>query len=175
MKRDEKEKQIEELREKFSTAKVGILTEYAGLTVEDMTAIRRKLRTAKGELRVVKNTLAVRAAAGTPFGEASSAFVGPIAVALGYGDPVPTTKVVNDFSEEKDNFKIKIGVIEGRVIDSKDIKYVAKLPGKETLIAHFVSQLQAPVTGLVFVLQGVLQQFVGVLESIREKKGPVGE
>ena len=175
MTREEKQTQVKDLHEKFSTATVAILAEFNGLKVEEITELRRKLRSAEGELKVVKNNLAIRAVDGTPLSETKPSFVGPVAVAFGYADPVPATKIVQEFSDEKDKFKIKIGVIEGRVIDSKNIKFVARLPAKEVLIANLVSQLQAPITGIVFVLEGMLQQFVGVLEAIKEKKGPATE
>jgi ribosomal protein L10 len=171
MKREEKEKQIQELHEKFSSATVAIMAEYSGLNVEDLTDLRRLLRKADAEFRVVKNTMAVRAAEGTSAVEAKPAFQGPIAVAFGYADPVPPTKIMKEFADKKEMLKIKMGVIEGRIVDAKNIKFIAQLPSREVLIANLVSQLQAPITGVVWVLEGLMQQLVGTLDAIREKKG----
>jgi ribosomal protein L10 len=171
MKREEKEKQIQELHEKFNSATVAIMAEYSGLNVEDLTVLRRRLRKTDAEFRVVKNTLAVRASEGTPAVEARSAFEGPVAVVFGFADPVPPAKVLKEFADEKELLKIKLGVIEGRLVDSKNIKFIAQLPSREVLVANLVSQLQAPLAGVVWVLEGLMQQLVGTLEAIREQKG----
>ena len=170
MKKEEKQKQISELHEKFSTATVAILTEYMGLNVTEMTELRHQLRSVNAELRVVKNTLAVRAAEGTRLSEARPAFQGPVAVALGYADPVAPARIVKEFSDKKEQLKIKLGVIEGRVIDSKNLKAVARLPKREVLLANLVGQLQLPFTEAVWCLEGILRQFIGTVQAIKEKK-----
>jgi ribosomal protein L10 len=171
MNRAEKERQIQELHEKFNSATVAIMAEYSGLNVEDLTVLRRRLRKADAEFRVVKNTLAFRATEGTAAVEARSAFEGPVAVAFGFADPVPPTKVMKEFSDQKELLKIKLGVIEGKLVDAKNIKAIAQLPARDVLIAGLVSQLQAPLAGMVWVLEGLMQQLVGTLEAIREQKG----
>lgn len=170
MRKEAKQKQISELHEKFSTATVAILTEYKGLNVTEMTELRRQLRSVNAELRVVKNTLAVRAAEGTRLSEAKPAFQGPVAVALGYADPVAPARIVKEFSDKKEQLKIKLGVIEGRVIDSKNLKAVARLPKREVLLANLVGQLQLPFTEVVWCLEGILRQFIGTVQAIKEKK-----
>lgn len=170
MNREEKQKQVDELRNKFNSATVAILTEFSGLTVEEMTDLRRKLRSAGAELRVVKNTIAFRAAEGTALIDVRDGFEGPTAVTFGYGDPVPATKVIQEFSEQQGLLKLKKGVVEGRAVDSSQIKKMAKLPGREVLLASLVAQIQAPLVGLVYALEWNLQQLVGTLESIKEKK-----
>ena len=170
MNREEKQKQVDELRGKFNSATVAILTEYSGLNVEEMTDLRRKLRSADAEFRVVKNTIAIRATEGTALVDVRDGFEGPTAVTFGYGDPVLPTKVIQEFSDKQELLKVKKGVVEGRSIDSDQIKKIAKLPGREVLLTRLVTQIQAPLVGLVYALQWNLQQLVGTLESIKEKK-----
>jgi ribosomal protein L10 len=174
MKKENKEKEISELHEKFNTATVAILTEYKGLTVANITELRQQLRSVDAELRVVKNTLAIRAAEGTRIVDAKSSFEGPIAVALGYADPVAPTRVVKEFSDKLDLLKIKLGVIEGRVIDVQKIKAVARLPKREVLLANLVGQLEMPIRGIVLCLEGVLRNFVLAVEAIKDKKAASG-
>ena len=169
-----KQKEVNELHEKFKSAKIGILTNYSGLSVSDITDLRNRLRSVEAELRVVKNTLAVRAAEGTSLDHAKSAFEGPVAVALGYADPVSPAKILTEFSNQNDHFQIKLGVIEGRLVDPDHIKFIASLPDKDTLLASLISQIQAPLAGICFVLEGIIHQFIGTLEGIKEKKTHTG-
>jgi large subunit ribosomal protein L7/L12 len=168
--KEEKRAQVNELHEKFKAATVSILTHYSGLNVTDMMELRRRLRSVNAELRVVKNTLAARAVEGTSLDHARADFQGPIAVALGYADPVAPTKIVKEFSDNNEQFRIKLGIIEGRVMDSANIRFVAQLPEKEVLLAKLVSQIQAPLVELTGIFQGILYQFVGTIEAIQEKK-----
>ena len=170
MKREEKQKQITELHEKFNTATIAILAEYKGLNVAEMTELRHQLHSVDAELRVVKNTLAMRAAEGTRLSDAKSSFEGPVAVALGYADPVAPTKIIKEFADKKEQLRIKLGVIEGRVIDASKLKAVAKLPKREVLLANLVGQLEAPLRGVVLCLEGVLRNFLLTLEALKTKK-----
>jgi large subunit ribosomal protein L7/L12 len=171
MKREEKQQLVNELHEKFSTATVAILAEFNGLGVSEMTELRQKLRSVKGELRVVKNTLARRAAEGTSMTATQNAFQGPIAVTFGYADPVAPAKILKEFVDKRtEKIKIKIGVVEGQVLDAKDLKRVASLPKKEVLIAVLMSRMQSPMSGLVGGLQGILRKFVYALSAIQKKQ-----
>jgi ribosomal protein L10 len=171
MKRDEKQVLVDELHEKFSTATVSILMEFNGLGVSEMTELRQKLRGVKGELRVVKNTLARRAVEGTSMTATREAFQGPIAVTFGYADPVAPAKILKEFVDKRtDKLKVKIGVVEGQVLDSMGIKRVASLPKKEVLISDLMSRMQSPMYGLVGGLQGILTKLVYALSAVREKQ-----
>ena len=136
----------------------------------EITKLRHRLRSVSAELCVVKNTLATRAAEGTPLDHVRPAFEGPVAVALGYADPVAPARIVKEFSDENEQLRIKMGVVEGRVVDSENIKFIAQLPEKEVLMAKLIMQMQAPLTGLSGVLHGILYQFVGTIEAIKDKK-----
>jgi len=171
MKREEKQQLVNELHQKFSTATVAILTEFKGLGVSEMTELRQKLRGVKGELRVVKNTLAQRASEGTKVSGTREAFQGPIAVAFGYDDPVAPAKILKEFVDKRtEKIKVKIGVVEGQVLDSKGLNAVASLPKKEVMIADLLSQMQSPVRGLVGGLQGIIRKFVYTVSAIRDQQ-----
>ncbi|MBI3994661.1 MAG: 50S ribosomal protein L10 [Nitrospirae bacterium] len=170
MKREEKQQLITELHEKFSTASVAILMEFNGLGVSEMTELRQKLRGAKGELQVVKNTLARRAADGTNMKATQDAFQGPTAVTFGYGDPVAPARILKEFVDKRtEKVKVKIGMVEGQVLDAAGLKKVASLPKKEVLIADLMSRMQSPMYGLVGGLQGILRKLVYALSAIRDK------
>ncbi len=171
MKREEKQQLVNELHEKFSTATVAILMEFNGLGVSEMTELRQKLRGVKGELRVVKNTLARRAIEGTSMTATQDAFQGPVAVTFGYADPVAPARILREFVDKRtEKIKVKIGVVEGQILDAKDLKRVASLPKKEVLIADLMSRMQSPMHGLVGGLQGILRKFVYALSAIQKKQ-----
>jgi large subunit ribosomal protein L7/L12 len=174
MKKEEKATAVAELHEKFSRAKLAVMTECSGLPVNDITELRKQLRGAKAEFRVVKNTLAARAVDGTTLIEAKPYFKGPMALLIGYDDPVLPTKILQDFIKgEKREEKIKIaaGVLDGKLVRAAQIAAVASLPSKLVLLAMLFSTMQSPVRGLVYTLNGVLGQFVRVLAAIQGTKG----
>jgi len=173
MKKEEKAAAVTELHEKFSRARVAVMAECTGLPVNQVTELRKQLRGAKAELRVVKNTLAARAVDGTPLTPAKGHFKGPLAVVIGYDDPVLPAKILRDFiKQEKREEKIKImlGVLEGKLLQAKQIADVAGLPSKPILLSMLLSAMQGPARGLVYAVSGLLRELVGVIISIREKK-----
>ena len=166
-----KEQKVTGLHEKFTSSTVAILMEMRGLNVSEMTELRRKLRGVKGELRVVKNTMARRAADGTPMAAVQENFEGPIAVTFGYADPIAPAKILKKFiGERSGKVKFKAGVVEGQALDASGIEAVASLPEKDVLIGNLVRQLQSPISGLVMTLQGVIRKVVFVLDAIRDQR-----
>ncbi len=171
MKREEKKQAVADLHEKFSRSTVAILMEFRGLDMTEMTELRRKLRSVKGELRVVKNTLARRAAEGTGMAGSREAFKGPIAVTFGFDDPVSPMKVLGEFIDKRaEKVKVKLGIVEGRVMDAGTLKVLASLPKKEILISNLIGRLKGPMTGLIWGLNGLLRNLVVVLDAVGEKK-----
>src|SRR3972149_4954892 len=156
MKKNEKEQIIQELHEKFTRARLAVLAEYAGLQVEALREIRNKLRGVGGEFRVVKNTLAKLAIPGTPLGSIKDHFQGPIAVSIGYDAPVVAAKVLKEFADREKKLKIKIGVLEGQLLDERTIRTVAGLPSREQLRAP----LGQPLRALLTILLGGLRKLV---------------
>jgi large subunit ribosomal protein L7/L12 len=178
MKKEAKAVAIEELAEKFGRARLAILTECAGLPVNQMTELRKKLRGAKAEYCVVKNTLAARASDGTILAGVRTHFKGPTGLVIGYDDPVLPTKVLRDFilaEKREEKIKITVGVLEGRVVQAADLAEVARLPKKEVLIAMLLSAMQGPIRGVVYALSGLLSKFVRVIAAIQDKKKGEGD
>lgn len=170
MKLDEKKKVVEELREKFSSSKVLIVTDYKGLNVETMTELRRILRESKVEYQVVKNTMLIRAAETTGVDAIKDQFKGPSAIALSYDDPVAPAKILTEFAKKNEKLEIKAGIMEDKVLDLSSIKALAALPSRENLLSQMLSVMVGVPTGFVRVINGVPQQFMNVLQAIKDQK-----
>jgi large subunit ribosomal protein L10 len=136
------------------------------------TKLRRKLRDAGVEYRVVKNTMTRIAAKEVGITGLETYLEGPTAIAISYTDPVAPAKVISDFiKENKLQFlEVKAGIVEGKVIDAAGVKTLASLPPREVLIAQVLAGMQAPIAGLVNVLQGSIRNLVYVLDAVREQK-----
>lgn len=178
MKKEEKVTAVAELTEKFGRARLAILTECVGLPVNEVTELRKQLRGAKAEYRIVKNTLAARAAEGTIVAGLKAHLKGPTGVVIGYDDPVLPTKVLKDFiGAEKREVKIRMtaGVLEGKILQPAELAAVAKLPKKEVLVAMLLSAMQGPIRGVVYTLSAVLSKFVRVIAAIQDKRKGEGD
>lgn len=170
MKKEEKAVMVSELREKFSRAKVAVLAEFSGMKVEEIREVKNLLRGAKGEFKVIKNTMAVRAAEGTALQGLAKHFKGPIAVALGYEDPIAPTKALKTLSEKQKKLKIRMGVFETQLVDPAGLNQIAQLPPRPVLMSQLLSRLQSPLYGLAGSLNGVLGKFVRTLQALHEKR-----
>lgn len=178
MKKEEKATAIAELHEKFSRAKLAVMTECSGLEVNHVTALRRQLRGVKAEFTVMKNTLAARAVEGTQIVAAKSHFKGPLAVLIGYDDPAVATKILRDFikaEKREEKIKITVGVLDGNLLQAEQLLAVASLPSKAVLISMLLSAMQGPARGLVYALSGLMRGLVGVLAAIQDKKKGEGD
>jgi large subunit ribosomal protein L10 len=167
--RTEKEQVIGELHEKMAKAKAAIVAEPRGLTVATVTELRKKLRDSKVEYRVVKNTLAARAAKGTSLEAVAEKFVGPTAIVMSYDDVVVPAKLLVDFMKDRENFAIRGAVIQGKVIDAKGVQALAKMPGLQELRAQIAAMIAQPATKLARVLGTPGQQLAQVLGARREQ------
>lgn len=174
MNKTEKQSLVGELNDKFSRTACAIVTEYRGMTVEEISNLRSELRKVSVDYKISKNTLAKLAAKGTGVEGLSGYLEGPTALALSYQDPVAVAKVLTEFVKKqkkgRENLAIKGGVLDGKVLSAADIKALADLPPKEILIAQLLSVMQSPVSGIVGVMQGNLRNLVYALEGIRKKK-----
>lgn len=178
MKKDLKSTAVAEIAEMFGRARIAILTESVGLPVNQVTELRKQLRGAKAEYRIMKNTLAIRAAEGTGLAGLQAHLKGPTGMIIGYDDPVLPAKVLRDWiSAEKREEKIKItvGVLDGKLVQAADLAAIAKLPKKEVLIAMLLSAMQGPIRGVVYTLGAVLSKFVRVVAAIQDKKKGEGD
>ena len=173
MSREKKAKTIDSLEGVFSECSVGVLTDYRGLSVHEMTVLRRKLGELGIEYRVVKNTLARFAAERLGRSDLAATFEGPVALAVGYGGIVEPAKVLADYIDTaKSILTIKGGFLSDRLLTSEEVSTLAKLPSREVLVAKvlgamqspiaaLVSCLNAPITGLARVFQARIKQLEG--------------
>ena len=168
--RDDKLEAIEALQNRFNESTSLVLFDYRGLCVSQMTALRRQTREAGVRLSVVKNSLAERAVEGTDFEELRGRLVGPISIVTTDGDPAVPAKILKDFVKGKSAGEIKGGVLDGRFLETAEVESLADLPSREVLLSMLLSALQAPVAGLPRVLNGVISQFINVVDAIAKKK-----
>lgn len=167
----EKDKIVQEIREKAARSQIGILSDFKGLKVEALTRLRRQLQEASAELKVVKNTLLRRAAAGdSAINPLMSQFIGPNALTLGYADPVALAKIMTKFAQEMPQLALKGAVLRGQLLSARDLEVLSKLPSREVLLAQFLGLLQGRPTALVTVLAGVIRNLLNVLVAYRDKK-----
>jgi large subunit ribosomal protein L10 len=159
-----------DLQGRFEKSTIVILTDYKGLDVAAMNALRRKLREADAEYQVAKNSLLVRASEGNDVALIKDQFKGPSAIAISYGDPVAPAKAVTDFVKENKKFEVKIGVLNGKVIDVDGIKALSSLPSREVLLAQVLSTMNAVPTSLVTALSDVPRRMLNVLQAIKDQK-----
>lgn len=168
MKRTEKEQLVAELTERIKGAKALYYTDFTGLNVKRMTELRRRFRKAGVEYVVIKNSLALRAVAGS--GLATEPLRGPTGVVIGK-DPVTAAKVLNDFTKENDQKpEVKGGLLDGKPIDKAQVKQLASLPTREQMLAQLGAGLQSPIAAFVGALNAVLTTFVGALEALKSQR-----
>ncbi len=167
---EKKSKVVDDLKQKIGSSSVLLISDYRGVTVKQITELRKKLRAEESEYKIVKNTLLRRAFSDAGLEQLNQHLQGPIGLLLGYKDPVGPLKALVEFMEEAEKGEIKVGLIEKAVVDSKGVKAMAKLPPKEVLLAKVVWGFQAPIYGLVNVLQGTIRKLVYALNAVKEKK-----
>lgn len=175
MVRKENELAVQELTEKIKSNSCVVLTEYQGLTVSEFNELRKKLRPSGCEYTVVKNTLTKLALKNLNLEEFAEHFEGPTAIAYHSGDPVPAAKALVDFSKDHNKLKLKVGLLDEKVLSENELKSLANLPPKEILIAKFLGTLNAPIQNLVSVLQANIRNIASVLDQIRKQKEGSGK
>lgn len=168
--RAEKETILQELKEKIEGSKSMILADYRGLNVGEVTKLRRRMREAGCEFKVAKNTLTALAAKQIGLEGLDTYLEGQVAIAFGKADPVAPAKVLSEFIRETKKMELKAGVLEGRVIDAKEVKALADLPPRDVLLAKVLGGMQTPLYGFASVLQGTLRGFVYALEAVRKQR-----
>ncbi len=171
MNKENKQQVVTELHDKLKRAKAVFLADFRGMNVGKATDLRNELRKASVEYRVVKNTLLDLASRETDKESLSPHYIGPTAIAFSYDDPVAAAKVLSKFAKEQQaTFKLKAGVLSGKVISVADIQALADLPSREVLLAKLLGTMQAPTTNFVGVLAAVPASFVRVLSAIKTQK-----
>jgi large subunit ribosomal protein L10 len=146
------------------------LVKYQGITVPQVTDLRTRVRESGGHYEVVKNRIVLRVLDGSVLEGLKEHFEGPTAVAYNEDDPVALAKVLTDFAKEVPAIEFKAGFVDGQVVEAEELKQIATLPSREELIAKLLFLLQSPITGFVRVMAALPQQFVTVLEQVRQEK-----
>ena len=168
MKRADKEQLVTELKEKMATATSLVYTDFTGLNVKHMTELRRRLRRAKVEYVVIKNSLALRAV--NEAGLVAQPLRGPTGLAVS-NDPLAAAKVLSDFAKEHDQKPVvKGGLMDGLAIDAAQVKKLAAMPSREQMLAELGASLQAPLAAFVGALNGLLYTFAGALDALKSQR-----
>ena len=163
---------VEELRGIFSRAKSAVVANYQGIDAQGITALRVHMRNRSVDFRVVKNTLARRAAKDTSLEVLDEDFQGPISILVGFEDAVAPAKALADFAKTDvaKSPKVICGVVEGKKVSPEEVQALAELPSREELISQMLSVFQGPTTNFAGVFSSLLRKLVGTLDAIREKK-----
>ncbi len=154
----QKQQMVADLSEKLKTAAAGVFVDYCGLTVEEDTQLRNKLREANIEYSVVKNTLTKRAANEAGYTEFDEILNGPTALALSFDDVVAPARVLAEFAKGKDVFEIKAGFMEGKAMSLEEVTALSQIPSKDTLYAMLAGGLNATIAGLARAIDAVREQ-----------------
>jgi large subunit ribosomal protein L10 len=169
MNRTEKSEVVAGLRERLARLPHVYLTDFTGLKVKQVTDFRRRLRAAGLEYVVVKNTLAQRALTEAAVGGLTEQLAGPTGFVFA-SDPVAAARIISEFQKEAEALKVKVGLVEGRPVTPAEVQRLAKLPSRAELLSQLAGGLQAPLQGFVGALNGLLYQWVGALEALRQQR-----
>jgi len=161
---------VAEIREKLGRAQSVVLIDYRGLTVEEVTDLRNQFRKAGVEYAVLKNTMLTLAARDLGIRGLEDYLKGPTAVDFGYQDPVAPAKIITEYLKKNKKISVKCGMVDRKVVDQAGVTALAELPPREVLIAKLMGSMNAPITGFVGVLSGVLRKFVYAVEAVRKQK-----
>ncbi|MBN1348910.1 50S ribosomal protein L10 [candidate division KSB1 bacterium] len=173
MLRPEKAQRVEDVSEKLKAAKSFYLTDFSGLNVEEISALRKKLRSASVDYHVIKNTLARIAVKNQGFSALLSYIEGPTAIAFANEEPTAPVKIINEFlkqNKQKENPKIKACVFEGEIFGADRIEEIANLPSREVLLSMLVGGLNGTLSALVYILDGLMSKMVRTIKAIEDKK-----
>ncbi len=163
-----KDAKIEMIKEKIAKAQVAIVTDYKGLSVEEITKLRRALQKEGGDYTVTKNTLAKIAVKDTPYEILTDTFKGPIAIAFGFDDQVAPAKVLKKFMGEVKKGEIIASAMDGNLLSADETKALAELPSKEEIYAKMLGCVNSPASGIANTMNGVLTKLVRTLDAVKD-------
>ena len=165
-----KQEKIEAMKENFAKAKVAVVTEYRGMTVEEITKLRRALQKENSDYMVTKNTLAKVAAKGTQFEVLEEVLKGPVAIAFGYADEVAPAKVLKKFIKEAKKGQVIAAALDGKLLNAKETEVLADLPSKEELYAKMLGCINSPATGIAGAVNAVMSGLVRAMDQVAKQK-----
>lgn len=166
----QKQKVVHELADKFKRTKIAIFSDFHGVSVAKSQQLRRTLKKDEAEYKVSKKTLLDRALNDAGMGLKTKALEGEVGVTFGFGDQIAPAKTLLKFAKENETFKIRGGILNGRILNEKEVVALAKLPSREVLLAQLVGALSGPMRGLALVLQSNIRNLVVVLNKIKDNK-----
>lgn len=167
--RVQKEKVLEELKQKVAQQKIIIFADYRGLSVEAITGLRRELSAAGAELKVAKVNLVQKALKEAGITVDDAIFTGPTAFVLGYEDEVTVPKILTKFMKTNENLKLLGGWFGENSLTIDQVKQLSKIPGREELYGQLVGVIAGPMRGLVVVMSGLMRNFVSVIDQYKQK------
>ena len=165
-----KNEKIEKIKGNVDKAQVAIVTEYRGMSVEEITNLRRELQKTGGDYMVTKNTLAKIALKGTPYEVLADSLKGPIAIAFGFEDPVAPAKELSKFIKDTKKGEILCAVLDGKLLPAAEAKALANLPSKEEIYAKMLGSINSPASGIVGSINAVMAQLTRAMAAVRDKK-----
>ena len=165
-----KSEKIDALKSKLEKAKVAVVTEYKGYSVEEITNLRRNLQKEGGDYTVTKNTLAKIAIKGTEFEALADLCKGPVAIAFGFEDQVSPAKIVSKFIKDSKKGEILGAVLDGKVLSVEETKALANLPSKEELYAKMLGSINSPASGIVGSINAVMASLTRAVAAVRDQK-----
>ena len=168
--REKKTKIVEELTEMFKKQKIAVFSDFRGVGVSKLTALRREMKKAGAEFKVAKKTFLRIALKAVGIDYDPKGLEGEIGVIFGYEDQIAPVKSAVKFGKENKTFKLLKGILDGKFIEGKEVLMLAKLPSREQLLAKLVWVLNSPIQGFHNVLQGNLRSLLIVLNKIQDKK-----
>ena len=165
-----KEQKIAHIKDYAQKAKVAVVTNYKGLTVEEITNLRRELQKVGADYTVTKNTLAKIAMKGTDFEVLADSMKESTAIAFGFDDEVSAAKVVAKFIKDKKKAEVICGALDGQLLDAKQVDALAKTPSKEELYAKMLGSINSPASGIANSVNAVLSQLTRAMAAVRDQK-----
>jgi len=166
----EKENQIALLAERLSRAGSVIITDHTGINVNDMTGLRRDLRKSKAEMKIAKNTLLRIAADKSGIGEIKKHLAGPTSMIFGFDDPAVPARIVFEFQKKNKVPEVKGFILDGKLLGEGDFKKFAQLPPRDVVLAALVGAMNGPVTNFVLTLNGIIRNFIGLVDALAETR-----
>ena len=165
-----KSEKLAKMKEYIEKAQVAVVSDYKGLTVEEITKLRRSIQQEDGDYMVTKNTLAKIAIKDTPYEVLSDILTGPVAIAFGFKDQVTPAKVLSKFIKDTKKGEILAAALDGKLLNAKEAKALADMPSKEEIYAKMLGSINSPASGLVYTVNGVMAALTRAVAAVRDQK-----